>query len=58
MSAKMGRPTDNPRPIRKAVRLSDEENKKLQEVSKETGISESDLIRQGIDKVIEESKKK
>ena len=54
---KMGRPTANPRINRLELRLSDEDMKKLEFCSGTTGLSKSDIIRKGIEKVYEELKK-
>lgn len=54
---KMGRPTTNPRTNRLELRMSDEDIKKLEFCSSATGLSKSDVIRKGIEKVYDEVKK-
>ncbi len=51
---KMGRPTDNPKGNYTGIRLSDDENKKLDFCMKETGMTKTDVIRKGIDLVYKE----
>lgn len=51
---KMGRPTDNPKNIQMRIRLSEEENDKLEFCSKELKLSKSDIVRLGIEKVYQE----
>lgn len=58
MSAKkMGRPTDNPMPIRKGFRISEEDAKKLEYCVEHLEMSESEIIRKGIDMVYRSIKK-
>lgn len=54
---KMGRPTTNPRINRLELRMSDEDMNKLEFCSGATGLSKSDVIRKGIEKVYKELKK-
>lgn len=51
---KMGRPTDNPKIIVKRARMSEEDVNKLKMCCEVLGISESDVLRMGINKVYEE----
>jgi len=46
--AKIGRPTDNPAVNQFRVRLTDDDLKKLNEVSKTLKLNKSDVIRKGI----------
>ncbi len=53
---KMGRPTDSPKTIVKRARMSEEDVEKLQICCKALGISESDVLRMGIDEVYQKVK--
>lgn len=53
---KMGRPTDNPKTIVKRARMSEEDVEKLQICCNVLGISESDVLRMGIDEVYQKIK--
>ena len=58
MSPRYGRPhSDNPKSHRKSYRLSDDDMKKLHFCVEHTGMSETDIIRKGIDLVYQEVKK-
>lgn len=57
MSAKMGRPTDNPKNIRFEIRLDNDTNEKLEKCSSELNLTKTDVIRKGID-LVEKSIKK
>lgn len=57
MSAKMGRPTDDPKTHQTRIRMSDEDIKILQYCCDKTGKSKAEIIRLGIRKVYEEIKK-
>jgi hypothetical protein len=46
-----GRPTDDPKRIRKQFVISEADAEKLSYCSKATGLSEGEIIRQGIDRV-------
>lgn len=46
-----GRPTDDPKRIRKQFVISESDAEKLNYCSKATGLSEGEIIRQGIDRV-------
>ena len=52
----MGRPTDSPKTIVKRARMSEEDVEKLQICCKTLGISESDVLRMGIDEVYQKIK--
>ena len=56
MGTKMGRPTDSPKNYQLRIRLSDEEKEKLEFCSEKTGLSKSDVVRLGIEKVYESLK--
>lgn len=58
MAAKMGRPTDDPKPHNTRVRMSDAELKRLDYCAKVLGLTKADVIRQGIDRMYAEAKKK
>lgn len=51
MSPKMGRPTNDPKKHETRIRMSDEDVRILNECSKTTGLSKSEIIRQGIREV-------
>ncbi len=53
----MGRPTNNPKKNRLELRLSDNEVEKLNICVKQTGLSKTEVIRLGIDKVYSEATK-
>ncbi|MBQ7232363.1 MAG: CopG family transcriptional regulator [Bacillales bacterium] len=55
---KIGRPTNAPKTIVKRARMSQEDVQKLQDCCTVLGISESDVLRLGIDKVYQEIKTK
>lgn len=58
MSPRTGRPpSDNPKGNRKSYRLSDEDMEKLSFCVKKTGMTETDVIRKGIDVVYQMVKK-
>ena len=58
VSPRNGRPpSDNPKDNRKSYRLSNEDVEKLQFCMKETGMTETDIIRKGIDLVYQSVKK-
>ena len=54
---KMGRPTEEPKSIVKRARVSENDAKKLAECSKALGVSESDVLRLGIEEVYQKIKK-
>lgn len=53
----MGRPTDSPKSYRESFRLSENDMKKIQFCMEVTGMSKTDVIRQGIDEVYQKIKK-
>lgn len=55
MEKKMGRPTAAPKTNNYRIRMTDEELKKLEACCKKTGLSKADVIRQGIDRIYQES---
>ena len=50
-TVRTGRPTDNPKPNRLQVMLSDSEVEKLEFCHKKTNLSKGEIARQGIDRV-------
>ena len=54
---KMGRPTDSPKVIVKRARMSEEDVNKLKECCTILGLSESEVLRMGIDEVYRKLKK-
>lgn len=54
---KMGRPTNNPKSYRESFRLSETDMEKIKFCMKKTGLSKTDVIRQGIDEVYKKLKK-
>lgn len=54
---KMGRPTDNPKTYRESFRLSESDMEKINFCIERTGMSKTDVVRTGIDKVYSELKK-
>lgn len=54
---KMGRPTDNPKTIVKRARMSEADVEKLKVCCKVLNMSESDVLRIGIDEVYKKLKK-
>ena len=57
MSPKIGRPTDNPKNLNTRIRLSDDDVKRLEFCVQKTGLTKSEIIRQGIKEVYEKLKK-
>ena len=53
-----GRPTDDPKILNTRIRLSEEDIQRLEYCVKETGLSKSEIMRQGIREVYERLKKK
>lgn len=51
MSPRTGRPTDNPKQSTIKFRLSDEDVKRLEYCVEKTGLSKSEVLRQGIKEV-------
>jgi hypothetical protein len=56
MSPRTGRPTNNPRHNRKSYRLSDDDVNKLTYCVEHSDMSETDVVRKGIDMVYQEIK--
>lgn len=54
---KIGRPTNSPKSYRESFRFSEDDMKKMNYCMKETGMSKTDVIRNGIDRVYNELKK-
>lgn len=54
---KMGRPTNNPKTIVKRARMSEEDVEKLKYCCDTLKLSESDVLRMGIDEVYQKLKK-
>lgn len=50
-TVRSGRPTDNPKPHRLQAMLSDEDRIKLNYCTDKTGLSQGEIVRQGIDRV-------
>lgn len=48
MATKMGRPTENPKDYMLRVRIDSETLLKLDKCCKESGLSKSDIVRNGI----------
>lgn len=57
MSPRKGRPTENPRNIRAGVRLSVKEKQMLDECEKHLGLTKTEIISLGIQKVYQGIKK-
>lgn len=57
MSAKMGRPTDDPKTHETRIRMSDEDVHMLEYCAQVTGRSKADIIREGIRVVYKRLKK-
>ncbi len=53
MSPRTGRPTDDPKQSTIKFRISDEDMKKLEYCVEKTGLSKSEILRQGIKEVYE-----
>lgn len=53
----MGRPTEEPKNINTRIRMSVKDAEMLEYCSKETGMTKTDVIRLGIQKVYESIKK-
>ena len=57
MAKKMGRPTDNPKPHRIAVRLDNKSKKILDEYCKQENVNQMEAARRGIGKLEADIKK-
>jgi len=55
---KMGRPTESPKGNYTGIRLSDDEDKKLNFCMTKTGMTKTDVLRRGIDLVYQEITRK
>lgn len=53
MSPRTGRPTDNPRPNKISVRISDEDKKSLETYCEENQVNRTEAISRGIKKLVE-----
>jgi predicted DNA-binding protein len=54
MSPRTGRPTSDPKINQYRIRLSDKEIKMLEYCCEKTGLSKSDVVRRGIEKMYNE----
>ena len=54
----MGRPTNEPKSYRESFRLSESDMEKIKFCMDKTGMSKTNVIRMGINKVYEEFEKK
>jgi hypothetical protein len=53
MSLKRGRPTDNPRPNKLSIRISDEDKKILENYCEKENVNRTEAISRGIKKLEE-----
>ena len=51
MSPRTGRPTDNPRPNKLSIRISDEDKKTLETYCEENNVNRTEAISRGIKKL-------
>lgn len=58
MSPRTGRPTSDPKNNQYRIRLSDKEVHMLEYCCEKTGLSKSDIVRRGIEKVYKEVSEK
>lgn len=58
MSPRTGRPTDDPKIHERKIRFSDRDMEKLDYCCKVLGLTKSDVIRKGIDRLYQEALKK
>lgn len=58
MSPRTGRPTSEPKNNQYRIRLSDKEVEMLEVCCEKTGLSKSDIVRKGIEKIYKEVTKK
>lgn len=54
----MGRPTDNPKPIKMQFRLDEETNEKLSGCCKVLGLTKSEILRMGVHQIYDGLDKK
>ena len=58
MTAKMGRPkSDNPKSIEVKVRIDEQTNRKISDYCDENNVSRSDVLREGINMVLDKKEK-
>lgn len=57
VSPRTGRPTEDPKKSRLELRLSDKDTEKLDFCCKVFGLTKAEVIRRGIEKVYQETKK-
>lgn len=57
MAAKMGRPTDNPKPYKMSLRLDEESKSILDKYCKQENITQMEAARRGIKKLKNDLKK-
>ena len=53
MSPRTGRPTDNPRPNKLSIRISDEDKRTLEAYCKENNVNKTEAVSRGIKKLKE-----
>ena len=53
MSPRTGRPTDNPRPNKLSIRISNEDKEILEKYCEEEGVNRTEAISRGIKKLVE-----
>ena len=58
MSPRTGRPTDDPKPYERKIRLSERDLQRLDYCAEVLGLTKAEIIRQGIKQVYEEMQKK
>ena len=57
MSPRTGRPTENPRPNKLSIRISDEDKKILEDYCEKENVNRTEAISRGIKKLGEDTKK-
>ena len=57
MSPRTGRPTEEPRSHRESFRMSDKDMEKITFICEKLGISKTEAVKRGVDKVYQELKK-
>lgn len=55
-SKKLGRPTDNPRPNKLSIRLSDDDKNILEKYCEENQVNRTEAISRGIKRLVSETK--
>ena len=55
-SKKLGRPTDNPRPNKLSIRLSDDDKNILEKYCEENQVNRTEAISRGIKSLVSETK--